>query len=405
VKDRELKIEDWKLKIADCNFTMSCRCTPNFRFSVFNFQSSIRALWDRPSRRSRHEHRGVSLLEVLISIFVLSIGLLGVAAMIPVGRFEIVEAAKADRSAVVGRAAMRDVMVRRMAEPMQWTCDTTPSYVSMWFSASGAYTPGYEYVLIDPLYCSQVGYGRFPANATYGMTRVNLRSGPLSGSTAMDVNAAREIFLSHDDVIFELPKEKGERARLQYRNRSTNLIDTAPGSYNPATAVPDYEGNYSWMVMVSPSPSEVALSNATDRYRATVSVVVFYKRDLSADGEQVAEVAFTGGGLGGGDVQLTATNAAHLERLRKNEWVMLCGQNSSLGNTYQWYRVVAVSNPPNAATTLTRNVSLVGPDWSVTNYPNASTRATLIGGVVGVYTRTIELSRDLMRGTGSSSSN
>jgi hypothetical protein len=49
------------------------------------------------------------LLEVLIAMFVLAVGLLYVAAVIPVARFEIVEAAKADRSAATGHAMLSHV--------------------------------------------------------------------------------------------------------------------------------------------------------------------------------------------------------------------------------------------------------------------------------------------------------
>jgi Tfp pilus assembly protein PilV len=49
------------------------------------------------------------LLEVLIAMGVLAVGLLGVAAVIPVARFEIVEAAKADRSAAAGQAMLGHV--------------------------------------------------------------------------------------------------------------------------------------------------------------------------------------------------------------------------------------------------------------------------------------------------------
>ncbi len=43
-------------------------------------------------------------MEVLISTFVMSIGLLGLAALIPVGRFAIVQTGKADRAGACGRA-------------------------------------------------------------------------------------------------------------------------------------------------------------------------------------------------------------------------------------------------------------------------------------------------------------
>ena len=61
----------------------------------------------------------MSLLEVLAAIGVLSIGLLGLAALLPIGRYTIGEATKADRAGQCGRAALRDVIVRRMLDPYQ----------------------------------------------------------------------------------------------------------------------------------------------------------------------------------------------------------------------------------------------------------------------------------------------
>jgi len=77
---------------------------------------------------------GVSLLEVLISIFVLSMGLLGIAAVIPVARFEIVEAAKADRSAAAGQALLDHAKVCGMLEPSSWqeVFDPTPLTDDEW---------------------------------------------------------------------------------------------------------------------------------------------------------------------------------------------------------------------------------------------------------------------------------
>ena len=48
----------------------------------------------------------MSLLEVLAAIGVLSIGLLGLAALLPIGRYTIGEATKADRAGQCGRAAL-----------------------------------------------------------------------------------------------------------------------------------------------------------------------------------------------------------------------------------------------------------------------------------------------------------
>ena len=72
----------------------------------------------RSSASSRR--RGISLLEVLIAVFVLTFGLMSVAMVIPAGRALMVEAAKNDRGSACGRAALNDVQVRRWYDSSNW---------------------------------------------------------------------------------------------------------------------------------------------------------------------------------------------------------------------------------------------------------------------------------------------
>lgn len=61
---------------------------------------------------------GFTLLEVLISIFVVLVGLLGVASMIPAGRFELTEARKADMGSNISRALLQSVVAQTNKEKM-----------------------------------------------------------------------------------------------------------------------------------------------------------------------------------------------------------------------------------------------------------------------------------------------
>ncbi len=69
---------------------------------------------------ARRPRAGLSLIEVLASIGIVSIGLLGLASLLPVGLVTIFQAIKADRAGNCGRLAMRELVVHRMLDNQNW---------------------------------------------------------------------------------------------------------------------------------------------------------------------------------------------------------------------------------------------------------------------------------------------
>ena len=84
----------------------------------------------RPTADSRQlpafARRGISLLEVLISMFVLLFGLMGVAAVFPVGNHYAAKGEQADRGTALAEAAMADLKTRGMLKPELWYYATQP---------------------------------------------------------------------------------------------------------------------------------------------------------------------------------------------------------------------------------------------------------------------------------------
>jgi Tfp pilus assembly protein PilV len=62
----------------------------------------------------------ITLTEVLISMGILTLGLLGVAAVFPVGSFFMQKAEIADRGSAIAQAVMNDIVANGMASPKSW---------------------------------------------------------------------------------------------------------------------------------------------------------------------------------------------------------------------------------------------------------------------------------------------
>ncbi|MBR6387692.1 MAG: hypothetical protein IKS14_05495, partial [Thermoguttaceae bacterium] len=62
----------------------------------------------------------MTLIEIMSSILVLSIGLVGVLAAIPFGGFRMAQMSEADNSSLVGRDAVRMMKINGWANPTNW---------------------------------------------------------------------------------------------------------------------------------------------------------------------------------------------------------------------------------------------------------------------------------------------
>jgi hypothetical protein len=338
----------------------------------------------------RLRRAGITLLEVLISMFVLLIGLMGVGAMIPAGRYEIMQGVKADYGTTVGRAAFRDLKARGYLNPKNWA-DTTgnPVYnpATMQFVAAvgGPLQPA---VAIDPLgvLATPTTFGpNFPnplpdPPPTPSLARLNLFQAQ-SPLTPMTKTVADAIFRCTDDLI-TLPSLVGRD--------SPPLQSSVP--FNPNPLIPIYpimgrasEGNYSWLATIvtdTSDPNASALSS-----KVTVSVAVFYKRDLSEAGAKEASVgAFL---FGGSEFRLFWTSGAMTkfpEGVRAGQWIMLEGDDPGGQRKFRWYRVLGAAKVD--ATTLRQEITLAGADWNPTP---TNTRAWLFQGVIAVFEKNMQL--------------
>lgn len=349
----------------------------------------------RLSRKLMKHRRGISLLEVLVSIGVTSVGLLGVLALIPLGGAQARQGQVAERAPVIGLSAFGEIRNRDMLSPNNW------------LTAAGAQPTAGAYPVsfcLDPLsIATNAGNtdtaANFPqlATATYRMSRLTLNDG-VAPDPKMSLAMAKSIFSSSDDLRVAFQTSTNNTVPLVERPNDRSL---PPQQVWNTTMVPN-DGSVrrqasetmSWMATVHPN---WAMANPSDSY--TVSVIVFNRRivDTSLITEFTGTVSsFPGAGVSGGDVIVDFKNtdytAKQMEDLKvpENSWLMLGGraqvtyQGTPINvDLYQWYRVIASVRTGTHQMELT----LSGPDWN----KDIPTEATIIPGTVAVFQRNMQL--------------
>jgi hypothetical protein len=295
------------------------------------------------SARFSRARAGVSLLEVLIAIFVILIGLMSVAAMIPVARLEMVQAAKADRAAACGRAGLENIKTAGMLGMRMWcyyyydfvasmgnwtsalggtNADAIRSYVvdPLYYARQPRYAPPaatnecYKYVYVFPFRTEVVPNPSAPVVPyEFGNRRVTYYAGwpfdpvqqpmcwdqqyashrpsttPPTPDQTLEYNPgviAERWFTWGDDLVFPVPDDPLARPKLNVDTFDDDSTNTTPKTTRDIRQV---TGDYTWFFTVTPQIDRESFPtglfyNYTHCKAYDVSVAVCYKRDFTPFG-------------------------------------------------------------------------------------------------------------------------
>ncbi len=321
---------------------------------------------------------GISLLEVLVSIGVLSVGLLGILALMPAASLQAKKGIEHTASANLGHRAFHEMNVR-------WS-ETRPAGSPAW--------P--QFHVIDP-----IGIANAAASGLSGRQILQFVGLPnVLRTTFPDIPytspAIKDVFQSSDDLFF------GDHGSLE----------NAPPNPPQQVALKDSTGalvkrkannNYSWLATVVPKAGGFE----------TVSVAVVHKRapgmEYSAEVDQSNSSIVEG--LGEVHIPFPKGNTSAFEawkNVRSGHWILLISsvvdQYADPGavplGTAEWYRVLGsgTTDIDNDGSPDRLTYSVQGVDWNGL-YPNPpppnartiTTHAVLIPNVIAVYSRNYPL--------------
>lgn len=346
-----------------------------------------------------HNRSGLSLLEILAAVFVVSIAIMGILAVIPFGGYRMAQMNRADYSGNCGRAAMAfidttgwasdplsilsgddnvAIIIDPEADPL-----IPPTAVS---SRVGGITGGaYKCFIAGPVLVDPMGI-RFEA------------SGPLpSGLVRSSAGLNDQQFFWFDDVNYEAPDDSSVSVN---NPRPIIITNTGDGSTS--------RGAYTWLFMLTPKPYNEAFAlYSSDGYIAYDDIVGF---DLDvivcqrrSGKERILNAEIVSSGTGGGRVKLTGTEE---ELSFKNiDWILLCGTYPSLATSWdaegvvqttidtpfsKWYRIASKGSIiPVAQDVNYRELTLIGPD--IPSFKTGTVpQVFIIEGAASVFSKTVQ---------------
>lgn len=211
------------------------------------------------------DRRGITLLEVLIAMGILTIGLSSVALLIPAGRSQAVKASIYDRSSTLAANATADLINRGFLRTEELI--PNPSLANS------------RILIFDPLHDELLSGVWGPTAsfvslrddaATSAVSTTQLAVTPRAGGTGISSVAADILFRSEDDPIFGIPEDDPDAPPQPGWS-----ADTAAGS-NGRRA---FDGTYSYLATLE--TGELNPPFWLSGRQATLTVVVFHRRDPS----------------------------------------------------------------------------------------------------------------------------
>jgi hypothetical protein len=348
--------------------------------------------------------RGVSLIEVLMSIFVLSIGVLGIFAMLSLGHRMEREIDRHDNVAACGKAciarvAQRDTEYQEFCRPSEPMLSTFP--ITGWtspdvgrFFYNGNLFPSTTQpndtdgltgpVLVDPIgYARNAGTDFPPANAAEPRQLLSDTTNPLTVSlpritprtwgtptktdahprVPMPLAMADRLFSWSDDVTTPVPDDGSRPKHLYYTDASGNPLHGQS------------QGNYTWSVFLRPTDEMLGLTGR-EQMKFLAYVLIYQRRNIEVTTPPVERTVICNVLGGSGDCKLTTTVGPDYLDIKKDRWLLLVGVDNLRRLRCEWYqiRMIDLDATAEAPGRWAVYASLRGPDWPVYDpiYPNAA---------------------------------
>ncbi len=362
---------------------------------------------------------GMTLIEIMAAILVLSIGLVGVISAIPFGGLRLSQMQEADNSSALGRNAARTMKANGWANPANWWFEagfTNENSVK----ANGNLNLTFPF-FVDPI-SKSVSPPEFFATTPNGgfdsfFTRVAPTvSHPTFNRMAIQPRHIERAFYLQDDIIYGYASDEDETF---YRPR-VETTDGLLGDVGSPNATQPFSGRYTWLATVSPKNASGDFYDCPkDALAAADYDVVVFENRVPGDEKAFAALlegsGYQGGAVtldltGGVDVNNAALDALDVERLieqlETTRYILLTGRediptNGNFRAFARWYRIAnygVVDTDASGFPTALR-LTLVGPNtpkcWTPT-FDAAGNKvadglpvtATIFPGAIGVYSGT-----------------
>ena len=236
---------------------------------------------------THHNRHGISLLEVLISMGILTVGLVSVLSMIPAGRSQTMKANAYDRGTTLAANAAADLINRGLIRPAGWLSVPTEDK-----NANGTLDPGEDangngtidltpFAVFDPLYSSSTPMWpriRLRTDASYAAKSLfSFDSVTLFPTDGIPVEIVDIIARSEDDILFSTDVNDGvgidDPPKPKWSDGSAGLLPTVPARHV-------FEGAYSQLATLTSSDTDPAKMWRKGSY-ALLTIVTFFRRDAT----------------------------------------------------------------------------------------------------------------------------